>query len=107
MSKNLWKYSVAGLLVLVPAWATFLILSTLFHALNELIHDLPWNIGARQSPGLSLVLFLFLVVMIGAIATHVRIGELMIIPQVALGVLAWLGLYLRDARLRALIPLRS
>ena len=71
MPKNLWKYFVAGLLVLVPAWATFMILSTLFHALNELIHDLPWNIGARQSPGLSLVLFLFLVVIIGAIATHV------------------------------------
>ena len=43
----------------------------------------------------------------GAIATHVRIGELMVVPQVALGVLAWLGLYLRDPRLRALIPLRS
>ena len=71
MSKNLWKYSVAGLLLLMPAWATFLILSTLFHALNELIHDLPWNIGARQRPGLILVLFLFLVVIIGAIATHV------------------------------------
>lgn len=71
MSKNLWKYSLAGLLVLVPAWATFLILSTLFHALNELIHDLPWNIGVRQRPGLSLVLLLFLVGTIGAIATHV------------------------------------
>ena len=47
MSKNLWKYFLAGLLALVPAWATFLILSTLFHALNELIHDLPWNIGAQ------------------------------------------------------------
>ena len=71
MSKTLWKYSLAGLLVLVPAWATFLILSTLFSALNELIHDLPWNIGAQQRPGLSLVLFLLLVVTIGAIATHV------------------------------------
>jgi uncharacterized membrane protein len=74
MSKTLWKYSLAGLLVLVPAWATFLILSTLFSALNELIHDLPWNIGAGQRPGLSLVLLLFLVVTIGAIATHV-IGQ--------------------------------
>jgi uncharacterized membrane protein len=54
-----------------------LILSTLFYALNELIHDLPWNIGARQRPGLSLVLFLFLVVIIGAIATHV-VGRRMI-----------------------------
>ena len=71
MSKSLWKYSVAGLLVLVPAWATFLIISALFHALNELIHDLPWNIGDRQWPGLSLVLFLFLVVIVGAIAAHV------------------------------------
>jgi uncharacterized membrane protein len=62
------------LFVLVPAWATFLILSTLFSALNELIHDLPWNIGAGQRPGISLVLLLFLVVMVGAIATHV-IGQ--------------------------------
>ena len=77
MSKTLWQYSLAGLLALVPAWGTFLILSTLFYALNELIHDLPWNIGARQRPGLSLVLFLFLVVIIGAIATHV-VGRRMI-----------------------------
>jgi len=71
MSKALWKYSLAGLLVLVPAWATFLILSTLFHALNELIYDLPWNIEARQRPGLILVLFQLLVVIVGAIATHI------------------------------------
>jgi len=71
MSKILWQYSLAGLLILVPAWATFLVLSTLFCALNELIHDFPWNMGARQTPGLSLALFLFLVMVIGAIATHV------------------------------------
>lgn len=41
----------------------------------------------------------------GAIATHVRIGEGFVI-QALLGVLVWLGLYLRDPRLRALIPLR-
>ena len=42
----------------------------------------------------------------GAIATHVRIGEPFYL-QVILGVLVWGGLYLRDARLRALIPFRS
>jgi uncharacterized membrane protein len=78
MAKNLWKYSVAGLLVLVPTWATFLILSTLFHAVNDLILGLPWNIGVRQSPGLSVILFLFLVVIVGAIATHV-VGRRIII----------------------------
>ena len=71
MLNTLWKYTLAGLLILVPAWATFLILSRLFYALNELIHDLPWNVEARQRPGLILALFLFLVVIVGAIATHV------------------------------------
>lgn len=42
----------------------------------------------------------------GAIATHVRIGEQFIGP-LALGVLVWVGLFLRDVRLRALAPLRS
>ena len=42
----------------------------------------------------------------GATATHVRIEEGFIPPIIA-GVLVWLGLYLRDSRIRALIPLRS
>lgn len=42
----------------------------------------------------------------GAVAAHVRIGEAFFI-QVSLGVLVWLGLWLRDGRLRALIPMRS
>jgi len=42
----------------------------------------------------------------GATATHVRIGDPFFGP-VVLGVLVWVGLYLRDGRLRALIPLRS
>jgi hypothetical protein len=42
----------------------------------------------------------------GAIATHVRIGDPFYVP-IILGVLVWGGLYLRDARLRALLPLRS
>lgn len=41
----------------------------------------------------------------GAIASHVRLGEPFLM-QTALGVLAWGGLFLRDPRLRALIPLR-
>ena len=42
----------------------------------------------------------------GATATHVRIGDQFFWP-VVLGVLIWGGLFLRDDRLRALIPLRS
>jgi hypothetical protein len=40
----------------------------------------------------------------GAVATHVRTGESLfsIVFPVIFGVLLWLGLYLRDTRLRAL-----
>ena len=41
----------------------------------------------------------------GAVATHVRVGEPFWFP-IAFGVLVWLGLFLRDARVRALVPLR-
>jgi DoxX-like family len=41
----------------------------------------------------------------GATATHVRLGENFAAP-VILGVLVWLGLFLREPRLRALVPLR-
>ncbi len=42
----------------------------------------------------------------GAVATHVRIGEIMWIGPVLLCVFMWLGLWLREPRLRALAPLR-
>nr|WP_239989038.1 DoxX family protein [Corallococcus macrosporus] len=41
----------------------------------------------------------------GATATHVRLSEPFIAP-ILVGVFAWAGLFLRDARLRALLPLR-
>jgi hypothetical protein len=41
----------------------------------------------------------------GAIVTHLRVGEPPVL-QVLLGVLVWAGLYLRDTRVRALLPLR-
>jgi hypothetical protein len=42
----------------------------------------------------------------GATATHVRAGEPFFIP-IIVGVVVWLGIFLRDGRLRALVPLRS
>ena len=41
----------------------------------------------------------------GAICTHWRVGDPFFI-QIALGIFVWLGLYLREHRLKALIPLR-
>jgi hypothetical protein len=41
----------------------------------------------------------------GAICTHWRVGDPFFV-QIVIGLLVWLGVWLRDARLRDLIPLR-
>ena len=41
----------------------------------------------------------------GAIATHVRLGQ-PVYMHVVIGLLIWGGLYLREPRLRAILPLR-
>ena len=42
----------------------------------------------------------------GAICTHLRVGDPFFI-QIAIGVFVWLGLYLRENRLKGLLPLRT
>ncbi len=45
----------------------------------------------------------------GAVATHVRVGDSLreLAPAIVLGVFVWLGLVLRDERVRALLPFRE
>jgi hypothetical protein len=43
----------------------------------------------------------------GAIMVHVRAGEPALIAPLLLGMMAWGGLYLRDERIRRLLPLRD
>ena len=70
MIKAFWKVFIAGLFVLVPAWATFLILSTLFKALDKLVgKHIPDPI-----PGLGLLLLMLLLLVVGFVADHV-IGQ--------------------------------
>jgi hypothetical protein len=42
----------------------------------------------------------------GAICTHWRVGD-PFLTQIAIGLVIWLGIYLREPRLKALIPLRK
>lgn len=41
----------------------------------------------------------------GAIATHLRVGDPVVV-QVVIPILAWLGIWLRDRDLRSILPLR-
>jgi DoxX-like family len=40
----------------------------------------------------------------GAVATHLHAGDGLFFVPVLVGVVGWLGLYLRDRKLRALVP---
>ncbi len=70
MIRAFWKTCMAGLIVLVPAWATFLILSTLFTTLDKLVG----RYMADPIPGLGLLLLVTLVIAAGLIGDHV-IGQ--------------------------------
>ena len=67
MSTAFWRLFLAGLFVLVPAWATSLILSTLFRAVDNLVGEHMPN----AIPGLGLLLLVLLVMVVGVVATHV------------------------------------
>ncbi len=95
-------------------------LSVVDDAMRELGYpaDLGFVIGVIEAIALILYLvprtavlgaLLFTAVFGGAIASHLRIGSPLfthVLFGVYLGLLAWGGLWLRDAALRAMLPLR-
>lgn len=73
--RTLRHYFFTGLLVLVPAWGTVLILLALFSTLDHLLVTIFGDVAATDIPGLGLVLLLALIVLVGIIATHLRLGQ--------------------------------
>lgn len=124
--KNDWKVIVGWVLTILPAGLL------LFSGVGKFFPpdaetqkiietDLGWPI--RYMPRLGIVeviiTLLFLVpqtavlgailitgYMGGALATHARVGDPFII-QGLLGVVVWLGIFLREPRLRAILPVRN
>ena len=70
MIKAFWRTCITGLIVLVPAWATFLILSTLFTTLDGLVG----RYMLSPIPGLGLLLLVAVLILAGVLANHV-IGQ--------------------------------
>ncbi len=74
MPREIWRVFATGLFLLVPAWATYLILSTLFWALDELVTKIVGDRFPLYIPGLGLVTMIILVIAVGAFTTHL-IGQ--------------------------------
>lgn len=62
-----WKTCIAGLIVLVPAWATYLILSTLFTTLDDLVGRYMYY----RVPGLGVLLLVLVLILAGIFFDHV------------------------------------
>jgi len=64
------RYFFTGLLVLVPAFGTYLILHALFQTIDSLIADLVGPPGRFDVPGLGLITLLCLILLAGVVATQ-------------------------------------
>ena len=67
---NLKRYAITGLFVVVPAWGTFLILSTLFVTLDGLWVDLLGPLFQVQIPGAGIALLILVILIAGMVGTH-------------------------------------
>lgn len=64
------RYALTGLFVVVPAWGTFLILSTLFVTLDGLWIDLLGPFFEINFPGAGIALLLLMILIAGMMGTH-------------------------------------
>ena len=67
---KLKRYFITGLLVVVPAWGTFLILSTLFATLDGLWVDLVGPYLHVEVPGAGIASLFLLIILSGMVTTH-------------------------------------
>jgi uncharacterized membrane protein len=67
---RLQRYFITGVLVLLPAWGTLLILQTLFNAVDRLWSDLLGPALKSDIPGLDLVSLIGLILLTGMAASH-------------------------------------
>ena len=69
--RTLSRYFFTGLLILLPTWATYLILAALLSAVDRIIADFLGQVGVIATPVIGLMLFVLLIITAGAVGTHV------------------------------------
>jgi len=73
--RNMQRQFFTGLLILVPAWGTVLILRTLFSTLDQLLGRVFGDVVTTDIPGIGLISLVALIVLAGVLATHLRLGQ--------------------------------
>jgi uncharacterized membrane protein len=64
------KYFITGLLVLIPLWATYYVLSGLLSMIDGILGDLPSRFTGFQFPGLGIITLLLLILLVGVLSAN-------------------------------------
>ena len=62
------KYFITGLLVMLPVWATYYVLSALLGVIDGMLGDLPAQfLGLRRFPGLGIITLILFILAVGVL----------------------------------------
>ncbi len=64
------KYFITGLLVLLPIWATYYVLSALLGIIDGMLGDLPHYLLGLKFPGLGIITLILLILIIGMLSAN-------------------------------------
>lgn len=64
------KYFITGLLVIIPIWATYYVLSGLLGIIDRMLGDLPGYLLGLKFPGLGIITLILLVLLIGVLSAN-------------------------------------
>lgn len=64
------KYFITGLLVIIPIWATYYVLSGLLGVIDNMLGDLPGYLLGLKFPGLGIITLIFFVLFIGMLSAN-------------------------------------
>lgn len=64
------KYFITGLLVIIPVWATFYVLSALLGLIDNLLGDLPRLFVGFRFPGMGIIALVILILCVGVLSAN-------------------------------------
>lgn len=64
------KYFITGLLVILPIWATYYVLSGLLRVIDNMLGDLPGYLLGLKFPGLGIITLILFVLLIGLLSAN-------------------------------------
>lgn len=64
------KYFLTGLLVIMPIWATYYVLSGLLGVIDGMLGDLPGYVLGQRFPGLGIITLVLFVLLVGVLSAN-------------------------------------